>query len=119
MQQRGGGMDVEFSSLLCKSQGMVTINILYSLKSSKNTVLERGVGGCVHFLTTPPRCIQLGCVLPAAAHIYIFINTGVYNEPGMCQEQHFCWCRPCMSRKGNKRAKATFVGTSAPTLHTF
>lgn len=41
-------MDVEFSSLLCKSQGMVTINILYSLKSSKNTVL--GGGGGVHFL---------------------------------------------------------------------
>lgn len=44
MQQRGGRMDVEFSSLLCKSQGMVTINILYSLKSSKNTVLERRGG---------------------------------------------------------------------------
>lgn len=35
-------MDVEFSSLLCKSQAMVTINILYSLKSSKNTVLGGG-----------------------------------------------------------------------------
>lgn len=90
MQQRGGRMDVEFSSLLCKSQGMVTINILYSLKSSKNTVLERGVRGCIHFLTAPPQCIQAGCAMPAAAaHIYIFINTGVYNEPGMCQEQHF------------------------------
>lgn len=89
MQRRAGRMDVEFLSLLCKSQGMVTINILYSLKSSKNTVLERGVRGCVHFLAAPPRCIQAGCVMPAAAHIYIFINTGVYNEAGMCQEQHF------------------------------
>lgn len=37
-------MDVEFSSLLCKSQAMVTINILYSLKPSKNTVFLGGGG---------------------------------------------------------------------------
>lgn len=56
-------MDVEFSSLLCKSQGMVTINILYSLKSSKNTVLEGGEGREVRSLP-PPQCIQAGCVMP-------------------------------------------------------
>lgn len=104
-------MDVEFSSLLCKSQAMVTINILYSLKSSKNTVLG---GGCVPFLTAPPRCIQAGCVMPAAAHIYIFINTGVYNEAGMCQEQHFPLVRGLVCL--NKRA--TFGGTRAWTLRT-
>lgn len=27
--------------------------------------------------------------MPGAAHIYIFINTGLYNETGLCQEQHF------------------------------
>lgn len=41
-QWRGGRVDVDFSSLLCESQGMVTINILYSLKPSKNTILEGG-----------------------------------------------------------------------------
>lgn len=44
---------------------------------------------CVHFLVAPPRCIQAGRVMPGAAHIYIFINTGLYNETGLCQEQHF------------------------------
>lgn len=57
-------MDVEFSSLLCKSQGMVTINILYSLKSSKNTVLEGGGGRVGVRSLPPPRCIQAGCVMP-------------------------------------------------------
>lgn len=42
VQRRGGRVDVDFSSLLCESQGMVTINILYSLKPSKNTILEGG-----------------------------------------------------------------------------
>lgn len=37
----------------------------------------------------------------AAAHIYIFINPGVYNEAGMCQEQHFL-----LPERGNKRAGA-------------
>lgn len=87
VQWWGGRVDVDFSSLLCKSQGMVTINILYSLKLSKNTILERGGGGA-HFLASPPRCIQAGRVMPGAAHIYIFINTGLYNETGPCQEQH-------------------------------
>lgn len=42
---------MDFSSLLCESQGMVTINILYSLKPSKNTILEaEGGAGCAHFL---------------------------------------------------------------------
>lgn len=50
VQWRGGRVDVDFSSLLCKSQGMVTINILYSLKPSKNTILEGGVGGGGHSL---------------------------------------------------------------------
>lgn len=89
VQRRGGRVDVDFSSLLCESQGMVTINILYSLKPSKNTILEGGGGVCVHFLVAPPRCIQAGRVMPGAAHIYIFINTGLYNETGLCQEQHF------------------------------
>lgn len=57
MQRRGGRVDVDFSSLLCESQGMVTINILYSLKPSKNKILEgwggegRGGGGA---LTSSP-----------------------------------------------------------------
>lgn len=89
MQRRGGRVDVDFSSLLCESQGMVTINILYSLKPSKNTILEGGSRGCSHFLAAPPWCIQAGRVMPGAAHIYIFINTGLYNEMGLCQEQHF------------------------------
>lgn len=98
MQRRGSRVDVDFSNLLCESQGMVTINILYSLKPSKNTILERGwggggVGSCAHFLVAPPRCIQAGCVMPGAAHIYIFINTGLYNESGLCQEQHFPECK--------------------------
>lgn len=42
--EEGSRVDVDFSSLLCESQGMVTINILYSLKPSKNTILESGVG---------------------------------------------------------------------------
>ena len=41
------------------------------------------------FFAAPPRCIQAGRVMPGAAHIYIFINTGLYNETGLCQEQHF------------------------------
>lgn len=90
VQWRGGRVDVDFSSLLCKSQGMVTINILYSLKPSKNTILEGGgVGGGTHFLTAPPQCIQVGCVMLGAVRIYIFINTGLYNETRLCQEQHF------------------------------
>lgn len=54
MQRRGSRVDVDFSSLLCESQGMVTINILYSLKPSKNTILERGwrVEGWVRALTS-------------------------------------------------------------------
>ncbi|MEQ2220002.1 hypothetical protein ILYODFUR_000850 [Ilyodon furcidens] len=27
--------------------------------------------------------------MPSAAHIYIFINAGLYNEQGLCQEQQF------------------------------
>lgn len=98
VQWWGGRVDVDFSSLLCESQGMVTINILYSLKPSKNTILERGWRwwwwrrrrwrGCAHFLAVPPQCIQAGRVMPGAAHIYIFINTGLYNETGLRQEQH-------------------------------
>ena len=84
-KRRGGSIDVDFSSLLCESQGMVTINILYSLKPSKNTIL----GGGAHFLSAPPQYIQAGCVMPGAAYIYIFINTGLYNEMRPCQEQHF------------------------------
>lgn len=41
LQRTGSRVYVDFSSLLCESQGMVTINILYSLKPSKNTILER------------------------------------------------------------------------------
>lgn len=92
-------MDVEFSSLLCKSQGMVTINILYSLKSSKNTVLEGGGA-----FTSSSSVYTSGlcyAAAAAAAHIYIFINTGVYNEAGLCQEQHFL-----LPERGNKRAGA-------------
>lgn len=68
MQRRvgGGRVDVDFSSLLCESQGMVTINILYSLKPSKNKNLERGGG--VHSL--PCR------------------SSSVYTS-GLC----YAWCR--------------------------
>lgn len=50
------------------------------------------MGSCAHFLVAPPRCIPAGCVMPGAAHIYIFRNTGLYNESGLCQEQHFSEC---------------------------
>lgn len=43
----GGRVEVDFfffPALLCESQGMVTINILYSLKPSKNTIFWRGAG---------------------------------------------------------------------------
>lgn len=76
---------MDFSSLLCESQGMVTINILYSLKPSKNTILEAGGGG----LRSLPSPLLLSVYKPAAAHIYIFRNTGLYNEARLCQEQHF------------------------------
>lgn len=68
-------------------------------------------GLCAHFLVAPPRCIQAGCVMPGAAHIYIFINTGLYNEPRLCQEQHFSECRARKPGRGNKGATATFSGT--------
>lgn len=120
-QWRGGRVHVDFSSLLCESQGMVTINILYSLKPSKNTILEVGVGGwregCAHFLAAPPRCIQAGRVMPGAAHIYIFINTGLYNETGLCQEQHFLLVSGLGCLRGNKGVTATFrEGSQSSTL---
>lgn len=49
-RRRWGGssrVEVDFffpPALLCESQGMVTINILYSLKPSKNTIFWRGAG---------------------------------------------------------------------------
>jgi len=117
VQRRGGRVDVDFSSLLCESQGMVTINILYSLKPSKNKILEgwggegRG-GGCTHFLAVPPRCIQAGRVMPGTAHIYIFINTGLYNETGRAKNNTLWEPRARMPGRANKGAAATFSGTA-------
>lgn len=109
-----------------KSQGMVTINILYSLKPSKNTIFGkrgarkgkagRGKGEEEGMGSLPPRSVQAGRVMPSAAHIYIFINTGLYNETGPCQEKHFVLVHSPDACEREQSGHGTFSGTGS--LHT-
>lgn len=99
---RGEGVVCEDSSSLCKSLQMVFINILYSLKPSKNMIW-------VHFLAFGPLyvCLRM-CVsvcIRTLTCIYIFINTGLYNEVYLCQKQLFSSSTGCL-----RENKATLRG---------
>lgn len=47
--------------------------------------------------------------MPGAAHIYIFINTGLYNETGPCQEQHVLLVQGSGAGRGNKRVATSHL----------
>lgn len=69
-----------FPALLCESQGMVTINILYSLKPSKNTIFGEALAmaaaaaeRCAHFLAAlPPVYTSRPCYAGCRSYLHIY-----------------------------------------------